>query len=388
MHDVSAMIKGPVYLDNNATTACYPEVVEAMTPYWSHLFGNTESVHVAGRKAGAVVEQCRAAVANAIGARPYQIFFNSGATEGNNFIFSSYARTLGSRKRIAVSAVEHKSVLKAAESLVPLGYEVVTLPVTEGGVVDVAKARQLIDSAVGIVSVQLANNETGVLHSIPELVSIAHEHGAYFHCDAVQALGKVPLDVSALRVDSASFSAHKIHGPKGVGFLFVRDGSVKFPYAVAFSGGGQEQGLRPGTVNVPGIVGMAKAMTMLPAQEKLNEMASLLRRLEDGLRSLSIPCVIHGDNEDRLPNTCNVAFPGIPADMLIANLNAVCISTGSACNSQEVAPSGVLKAMGVDDDEALSSVRLSLSTETTAEEIDYAVSEIARAITRLKEMLV
>ena len=387
MYDVSAMIHGLVYLDNNATTACYQAVVESMMPYWTQVFGNTESIHQAGRKASGVVEQCREDIAVTVRTRPHQIFFTSGATEGNNFIFSSYARTPAVRKRVAVSAIEHKSVLKAAEALAPLGFDVVKLPVNTDGIVDVDKARMLIDDSIGLVSVQLANNETGVLQPVRDLVELAHEHGAYFHCDAVQALGKMTIDLQELGVDSASFSAHKIHGPKGVGFIYIASGSMKFPFVFAYKGGGQEHGLRPGTVNVPGIVGMATAMRMLPSDAKIHEMSGLLRRFELGLVASGLPCVFHGDRAERLPNTSNFALCGIPADMLIANLPTLCISTGSACNSQEVAPSDVLKAMGVSDDEALSSIRVSLSTQTTEEEIDYAIMEISRATSRLKELL-
>lgn len=376
-----------VYLDNNATTACYPEVVEAMMPYWCQDFGNTESTHLAGRKAGAVVERCRETTASAIGARPHQILFTSGATEGNNFIFSSYARTQGVRKRVAVSEIEHKSVLGTAEGLEPLGYEVVLLPVSSDGVVDVERAKSLIDDSIGLVSVQLANNETGVLQPVEALAALAHQKGAFFHCDAVQALGKTRIDLDALDVDSASFSAHKIHGPKGVGILFVRSGSQKFPFVTSLRGGGQEMGLRPGTVNVPGIVGLARAMEMLPDESALGEMRRLLQRFEKGILSKVADCVIHGCSAERLPNTCNFAVRGIPADMLIANLPTICISTGSACNSQEVAPSRVLSAMGVTDEEALSSVRVSLSTQTTEDEIDCAISEISQAVLRLKELL-
>ena len=276
---------------------------------------------------------------------------------------------------------------KAAEALAPLGFDVVKLPVNTDGIVDVDKARMLIDDSIGLVSVQLANNETGVLQPVRDLVELAHEHGAYFHCDAVQALGKMTIDLQELGVDSASFSAHKIHGPKGVGFIYIAPGSMKFPFVFAYKGGGQEHGLRPGTVNVPGIVGMATAMRMLPSDAKIHEMSELLRRFELGLVASGLPCVFHGDRAERLPNTSNFALCGIPADMLIANLPTLCISTGSACNSQEVAPSDVLKAMGVSDDEALSSIRVSLSTQTTEEEIDYAIMEISRATSRLKELL-
>lgn len=389
MSDVSAIENKLVYLDNNATTKCRTEVVEAMIPYLNGVFGNTESPHIIGRQASRAVERSREEIAELLGARPFEIFFTSGATESNNYIFQSYARTAGVRRKIAVSAIEHKSILKAAESLSKLGFEVVTLPVSPNGVVDVAKVRTLVDSGVGLVSVMHSNNETGVLQPIDELAEIAHEIGAFFHCDAVQSLGKVELNMADAGIDSAVFSAHKVHGPKGVGIMYCKGGVSKFSFETALHGGGQEMGLRPGTVNVPAIVGMAKALRLaLTELDEANARMSALRdRLEKAIVSEFPECIVFGKDAERLCNTLDVSFPGIPSDMLIANLQQVCIGTGSACNSREVAPSHVLLAMGIPADTARGAVRFSLSGEDTPADIEFAISEVLRVVNLLKEAL-
>ena len=252
--------EGLVYLDNNATTACAPEVIAAMAPYWASAFGNAESGHLAGRIARRAVEAARTTVADAFDADPNQIFFTSGATEGNNWIFQAFADSNSTARRVVASAIEHKSVLNAAKRLEAFGFDVCLLPVTGDGVVDLVAAREAIKLGTGLVSVQLANNETGVIQPVSELVELAHSAGAFFHCDAVQALGKMPFSLVDLGVDSAAFSAHKVHGPKGVGFLYLRSGANRFPFPKPLAGGGQERGVRPGTHNVPGIAGLLAGM--------------------------------------------------------------------------------------------------------------------------------
>ncbi|MBR4616743.1 MAG: cysteine desulfurase [Kiritimatiellae bacterium] len=379
--------KGLVYLDNNATTACFPEVVAAMAPYWNAAFGNAESAHFAGRLAHRAVESARAAVADALGADPGQIYFNSGATEGNNWIFQAFADSQPAARRIVVSAIEHKSVLNAAKLLEGFGFEVILLPVTPDGVVDIGAAREAIRHGTGLVSVQLANNETGVVQPVRELTALAHEVGAFFHCDAVQALGKMPIDLGGLDVDSAAFSAHKIHGPKGAGFLYLRDGANRFPFPMPLSGGGQERGVRPGTHNVPGIVGLGKAMELLPDASALTRMKAMRDAFENAALTAIPGSRVNGTGAERLPNTTNFFIPGVSSEILLANMPLLCVSTGSACNSGVVDSSYVLKAMSIPKAEAGCSIRISASSLTERRDYDAALQFIVEArLTALEAM--
>ncbi len=366
-----------VYLDNNATTTCYQEVVDAMRPYWTIEFANPSSTHLASRRIQKQIHNARESVASVLNVQPYQIFFNSGATEGNNWIFDSFALSNGTSKKIAISCIEHKSALLAARALRERGFDIIELPVNKDGVVVLEVARQLISDEVGLVAVQLANNETGVIQPIDELVAIAHGHGAFFHCDAVQGLGKMPVDLASLEVDSAVFSGHKIHGPKGIGVLYLRSGSRSFPWQFASYGGGQEQGVRSGTLNVPGIIGIAKACDMLRPVD-INHMNNLKTILERGIKKIFPDSIIHGESVMRIANTTNVAIPGIPADILMANLPLFCISSGSACNSGAIGVSYVLEAMGMPIDEARSSIRLSTSAQTSEHEIHSFLLELEK----------
>lgn len=380
--------EGLVYLDNNATTACFPEVVEAMTPYWGIAFGNAESAHLAGRMARRTVDAARVTVATALEAEPGQVFFNSGATEGNNWIFQAFADSKPEARRVVVSAIEHKSVLNAAKRLEGFGFEVVLLPVTTEGVIDLAAAREIVAPGTGLVSVQLANNETGVLQPVRELVELAHEVGAFFHCDAVQALGKMPFSLADLGVDSAAFSAHKIHGPKGVGFLYLRTGANRFPFPMPLEGGAQEHGVRPGTHNVPGIVGLAKAMELLPDEDALARMKTLREGFEN-LILTSIPgSRINGAGVERLPNTTNLFIPSCPSELMLANMPLLCVSSGSACNSGVMNGSFVLRQMGLSDDEAASSLRISSSTLTSNEELFRAANIIVSTSQQIRSVII
>ena len=373
-----------VYLDNNATTACHPEVVAAMAPYWQTVYGNATSTHYAGRSAHRAIETARGIIAETLAVQPYQIFFNSGATEGNNWIFHAFASTGNDKKRIVVSAIEHKSVLNAAKTLEASGYDVIVLPVTPDGVVSVEAARHAITSGTGLVSIQLANNETGVLQPVQELAAMAHTVGAFFHCDAVQGLGKMKLNLAELGVDSATVSGHKIHAPKGVGLLYLQSGSAQFPFPLPLQGGGQEQGIRPGTLNVPGIVGMGKAFELFPNQQEVARLRALQARLENGLAATLPGCRVHGQAVLRLPNTTNISVPAIPSDILMANLPMFCVSNGSACDSGSLDASYVLKAMGIPTEEARRSIRISTSIQTAVFEIDSFVSQVFLKYEELK----
>lgn len=369
--------EGLVYLDNNATTACAPEVVAAMAPFWASAFGNAESGHLAGRIAHRAVEAARTTVADALDADPNQIFFTSGATEGNNWIFQAFADSNSTPHRVVVSAIEHKSVLNAAKRLEAFGFDVCLLPVTEDGVVDLAAAREAIKPGTGLVSVQLANNETGVIQPIPELVELAHSTGAFFHCDAVQALGKMSFSLADLGVDSAAFSAHKVHGPKGAGFLYLRSGVNHFPFPKPLAGGGQERGVRPGTHNVPGIVGLAKAMELLPDLGSLEKMRMLRDEFETDVLTAIPGSRINGAGAKRLPNTTNIFIPGIPSDILMDNIPLFCVSNGSACNTGAIEPSYVLQAMGLSPDNARNCIRISTSASTSQSDLVAFIDAIS-----------
>lgn len=381
MSDVSSVKipEGLVYLDNNATTVCFPEVVAAMAPYWGAAFGNAESSHFAGRLARRAVESARTTVADALGTDPGQIFFTSGATEGNNWIFQAFADARPDARRIVVSSIEHKSVLNAARRLEAFGFEVALLPVTPDGVVELAAARELITSGTGLVSVQLANNETGVIQPVRELAELAHKAGAFFHCDAVQALGKMPFSPEDLGVDSAVFSAHKIHGPKGAGFIYLRAGANRFPFPMPLAGGGQERGVRPGTHNVPGIVGLAKAMEMLPDAAALSRMKTMRDGFEAAVLAAIPGSQINGANAERLPNTTNLLIPGIPSDILMDSLPLFCVSNGSACNTGAIDPSYVLLALGLSREHARSCLRISTSVSTSGQELQAFLDALCAA---------
>ncbi len=371
--------EGLVYLDNNATTACAQEVIAAMAPYWASAFGNAESGHLAGRIARRAVEASRATVADALDIDPNQIFFTSGATEGNNWIFQAFADSRSTARRVVVSAIEHKSVLNAAKRLEAFGFDVCLLPVTEDGVVDLAAAREAIKPGTGLVSVQLANNETGVIQPVSELAELSHSVGAFFHCDAVQALGKMPFSPVDLGVDSAAFSAHKVHGPKGVGFLYLRSGANRFPFPKPLAGGGQERGVRPGTHNVPGIVGLAKAMELLPDQGALEEMQRLRDEFEADVLKAIPGSRINGAGVERLPNTTNLFVPGMPSDFLMDNIPLFCVSNGSACNTGAIEPSYVLQAMGLTLDDARNCIRISTSISTSKSDLRAFIDAICVA---------
>ncbi len=373
-----------VYLDNNATTACFPEVVAAMAPYLSAAFGNAESTHFAGRLARRAVESARTTVAGALGADQGQIFFTSGATEGNNWIFQAFADSKPKVRRVAVSAIEHKSVLNAAKRLENFGFEVSLLPVTPDGVVDLAAAREMIRQGTVLVSVQLANNETGVIQPVRELAELAHKSKAFFHCDAVQALGKMPFSLENLGVDSATFSAHKIHGPKGAGFLYLRAGANNFPFPMPLAGGGQERGVRPGTHNVPGIVGLAKAMEMLPNAAALSRMKSMRDSFEAAVLAAIPGSRINGVDAERLPNTTSLLIPGIPSDILMDSLPLFCVSNGSACNTGAIDPSYVLLSMGISREHARSCLRISTSVSNSKTELQSFLDALCTATKSFK----
>jgi len=351
--------QSPIYLDHNSTTPCAPEVIEAMMPYFAQEFGNPASPHRMGRSAANAVEQARICLAELVSCDSEEIIFTSGATESNNIVLLGVAGASQSRRRIITSAIEHKSVLQPCEFLEKQGFEVVTLPVDRKGVVDIEVAEKVINEETLLVSVQGANNETGVIQPISHLAAIARAHGALIHADCAQMLGKVPFSIFELDVDFASFSAHKMYGPKGIGALFVAFGRAWDRLSPICFGGGQEKTVRPGTSNTPAIVGFGEACrianNLLP--EESQRLAILRDKFErEILRSLG-EVQINGALDSRLPGTSSITIEGVPADALIANLPSLCISEGSACTSGNYAPSHVLLAMGFSSYEAENTVR-------------------------------
>lgn len=362
-----------LYFDANATTPCAPEVLEAMRPYWNTSFANASSPHRAGRVAAQAVAVARRAVAECLDARPHEIVFTSGATESTNLVFWGLLLAPRTRRHIVVSAIEHKAVLESAALLEEQGFEVTRLPVTPDGVVDLNIAARVITPETALVSVQAANNEIGTIQPILHIARLAHQVGAFFHVDAVQALGKMPVSMLDWECDFASFSAHKIYGPKGIGALFVKGGPMRWPWPRPLRGGGQEGGLRPGTLNVPGIVGFGAACEMLrqrPA-EILENIATLRDLLENSLKNIFNNRIrIVGENVERLPNTSGILIKDIDTDILFLRCKNVLFSNGSACNSGTIEISHVVKSVLLDanlDDRFL---RFSLLENTTKSDIE------------------
>ncbi len=360
-----------IYWDHNATTPCAPEVVEAMRRYWNEEYGNPSSSHIMGRRAAAAIRKAREQVGNLINCHPSDIIFTSGATESNNLLFLGILLTPRTeRNRIVVSAIEHKSILEPARLLEEHGFEVVKLPVSRAGVVNMEAAGNLITKKTLLVSVQAANNELGTLQPIAELADIAHGNGAYFHTDAAQILGKLPFDVQSVNCDFASFSAHKMYGPKGAGALFVRGGARRWPWVRPFRGGGQETGLRPGTSNVPAIVGFGEACKL--AINTMTDNIIYLKNLSDkfmhALRK-SVPDVLLINEPQRsLPGTLSLLFYGISADALIANCKTINISKGSACSNGVIGASHVINEVIEEESLRDSVVRISFGIHSSIED--------------------
>jgi len=380
------------YLDYNATTPVDPAVLEAMLPYLGENFGNAGSVHTPGQRARAAVDAARESVAALIGAKPSEIVFTSGGTEADNLaIFGSVSASTKPRKHVITTAVEHHAILHSCEELERQGIDVTVVPVSHAaesqGIVDQEDIRRALRPETILISVMHANNELGVIQPIEEIGRMAAEADVYFHCDAVQSAGKVPLDVNALGVDLLSISAHKFCGPKGVGALYVRSGT---PLAPRFYGGHAERDRRPGTENVPGIVGIGKAADL--ARKLLGEDTARIRALRDRLEAVlsrEIPAArVNGDRSHRVPNTTNMSFPGAGGEALLIalDLQGIACSTGAACSSGSTEPSHVLLAAGLSRDDARSSLRFSLGRPTTAEEIDHAVSVIPAVVQRIRAL--
>ena len=377
-----------IYLDNHATTPCDPRVLQAMLPYFTEVFGNPSSaLHQHGRRAAEAVERARGQVASIIGAEPGEIVFTSGATESNNLAVLGAARgDQTGRRRIVTTPIEHKAVLEPFRQLAQQGYELAWLPVDSRGRADPEAARRLINDDTLLVSVQAANNEIGTIQPVADIAEVAHRHDAIVHCDATQAVGKMPFDVGAWGVDLASMSAHKLYGPKGAGALYIRRQLRRGSLRPLVLGGGQEAGVRPGTYNVPGIVGLGEACAL--AQTEMGGERVRVGGLRDALEArvrAGVPYVsVNGDLDNRLPGNSSLSFPGVEADALILNLPELALSMGSACNSGTIEPSYVLTAIGLSRELANSTVRVGLGRFNTLEEITLAADLIAQAYLRLE----
>ncbi|HTT64972.1 MAG TPA: IscS subfamily cysteine desulfurase [Bryobacteraceae bacterium] len=379
-----------IYLDHHATTPLDPRVLEAMMPYLTGTFGNAASrSHKFGWDAGQAVEESRKQVARLIGASPREIVFTSGATESNNLAIKGVMEACaGKGDHLVTCAIEHKAVLDVCGHLEQHGAHVTRLPVNRDGLVDPCGVEAAIGERTVLVSVMYANNEVGTLQPVAEIGRICRERGVLFHCDAAQAIGKVPVNVDAGRIDLLSISAHKIYGPKGAGALYVRGRDPRVPLTAQMDGGGHERGMRSGTLNVPGIVGLGAACAIC-GREMHDESARLRRlrdrlraRLEAGLAEVSV----NGSMEHRLPHNLNMSFAHVESEALMMGMSGVAVSSGSACTSAIMEPSYVLRAMGIPDQAAHSSIRFGLGRFNTEEEIDCAAASAIEAVKKLREL--
>lgn len=383
-------LKFPIYMDYHASTPVDPRALEAMLPYFSVHFGNAASrTHAFGWKADDAVEAARRQVAALIGASAKEIVFTSGATESNNLAIKGVASVLRPKgNHIITLATEHRAVLDSCKHLQKDGFAVTTLGVRPDGLVDLAALRAAITDKTILVSVMAANNEIGVLQPVREIGLMARDLGVVFHCDAVQALGKVLFDVNEIAVDLVSMTAHKMYGPKGVGALYVRKQNRKLELEPLIDGGGHERGLRAGTLNVPGIVGFGRAAQIAKAdlESESERLRELRDRLLQRLRARVPDLHVNGSLEHRLPNNLNVSFPNVAGEALLVGIGDICVSAGSACSSGSEEPPYVLKALALDPDLARASIRFGLGRYTTEEEVDYAAGKVADVVHQLRQM--
>jgi cysteine desulfurase len=383
-------MKLPIYMDNHATTPVDPRVLEVMRPYFTEVFGNAASRnHSFGWQAEEAVEKARRQVADLIGAKPNEIVFTSGATESNNLALKGVAEAYaGKGNHIITAATEHKAVLDTCRRLEKDGVRVTYLPVQRDGVIDLDELRASITDDTILVSVMYANNEIGVLQPIAEIGKIAKQRGVLLHTDAAQAAGKIPIDVTGDNIDLMSISAHKIYGPKGIGALYIRRRNPRVQLSAQMDGGGHERGMRSGTLNVPGIVGLGEACgisnTEMPAES--NRLARLRDKLKDRLLSGLDEVYVNGTMEHRLPNNLNMSFAYVEGESLLMGINDVAVSSGSACTSATLEPSYVLKALGAGDDLAHSSIRFGLGRFNTEEEVDYVAGRVIEVVKKLREL--
>jgi len=374
-----------VYLDNNATTPLLPEVFEAMRPYFAERFGNASSIHHHGQETRAAVERARESVAALLGCRASEVVFTSGGTEGDNLAISGLARA---GDHVISSTIEHHAVLNSCKHLEATGCEVTYVPVDGRGLVDPDDVRRALRPHTKLITIMMANNETGVLQPVEEIGKIAAEADVYFHTDAVQAAGKVPIEVNRLGCDLLSISGHKLHGPQGVGAVYVGKGTLLQPM---FYGGSHERSRRAGTENVPGIIGLGKAAELAREaleQGDLAQMSAMRDRIEQTILSEVDATGVNGEGAPRVPNTTNIHFDYIEGEALVIalDLKGLAVSTGAACSSGAIEPSHVLTAMGLPSETARASLRFSLGKQNTPDDIQFALDLVPQTVARLREL--
>ena len=376
-----------IYFDNNATTKVAEEVLEEIKPLFCELYGNPSSMHTFGGQMGRRIRKAREQVAALLGCQPGEIIFTAGGTESDNTAINGTLAAVPNRRKVITTRVEHPAVLTPCRELENHGYTVIELGVDRLGRLDPAELEGHLDDDTALVTIMYANNETGVLFPIERIAEMVTERGIVFHTDAVQAVGKIPLNLGESAIDMLSLSGHKLHAPKGVGVLYVKKGTRLSPYLV---GGHQEGGRRAGTENVPGIVGLGKACELAAAKiaEENQKVKDLRDKLETAILATCPDCRLNGDEENRLPNTANISFEYIEGEAILLMLDryGICASSGSACTSGSLEPSHVLRAMGVPFTAAHGSVRFSLSRYNTEEEVDYTIERMPAIINRLREL--
>ncbi len=384
------MLQLPVYLDHNATTPCDPRVVEAMIPYFTQNFGNAASRnHPFGWQAEEAVDYAREQVAKLVGADPKEIIFTSGATEGDNLAIKGVFEMYASKgNHIITCNIEHKAVLDTCKHIEKEGGEVTYLKVKPNGLIDLAELEAAIKPTTILIAIMYANNEIGTVNPVKEISAIARKHGVLFFSDAVQAVGKIPVDVNKDGIDLMAFTAHKMYGPKGVGALYVRRKNPRVKVTAQMDGGGHERGMRSGTLNVPGIVGFGKAceLAMNEMKQDAERLSKLRDKLENALLSIE-EAYLNGDKEHRLPHVSNISFKYVEGEGLLMGFNKnIALSSGSACTSASLEPSYVLKALGLGDDLAHSSLRFGLGRFTTEEQIDFTIEQVTNTVNKLRDM--
>lgn len=377
-----------IYLDHAATTAARPEVVEAMLPYFTEKFGNPSSVYTFSQQNKAVITQCRDVIANSLNAKSNEIYFTAGGSESDNWALKATAEAYASKgKHIITTKIEHHAILHTAQYLEKRGFEVTYLDVDENGIVKLDQLKAAIRPDTILISVMFANNEIGTIEPIKEIGEIAHEHGIIFHTDAVQAYGQVPIDVDEYHIDMLSASGHKLNGPKGIGFLYIRTGLKLRSF---IHGGAQERSRRAGTENVTGIVGLAKAVEIAFAtmEERTKKETAMRDHLIDRLLAEVPYARLNGHRTKRLPNNVNISFQFIEGEsmLIMLDMKGICASSGSACTSGSLDPSHVLLAIGLPHEIAHGSLRMTLGEENTMEEMDYVADQIKEIVTKLRAM--
>ena len=383
-------MKLPIYMDNNSTTRCDPRVVDAMLPFFTEKYGNAASRnHSFGWDAEEGVDRARKQIAKVINADSKEIVFTSGATESNNLALKGVAEMYKEKgDHIITSSTEHRAVIDTAKALEKKGCKVTYLPVDKAGMINPEDVRNAITDKTILISIMFANNEIGTIHPVKEIGKIAKEKGVLFHCDATQAVGKIPVDVQEAGIDLMSFTGHKIYGPKGIGALYVRRKAPRVRLVPMIDGGGHERGMRSGTLAVPLIVGFGKAIELCEQEmvEETRRIKALRDRLQEGIMNAMEEVYLNGHPTERLPGNLNISFAYVEGEALLMGVKEIALSSGSACTSATLEPSYVLRALGVGSDLAHSSIRFGLGRFTTAEEVEYTIDRMIKAVNHLREM--